>query len=69
MPTFTVNIDDTLDGNLNTLKKKLHQKTKAETFRLALALLKIAVDARDDDLKVVLADKNGEIKQELVLPV
>jgi len=69
MPTFTVNIDDTLDKNLKTLKKDLGQRTKAETFRLALALLKIAADARRDGLKMVIADKDNEVKQEIVLPI
>lgn len=68
MPTFTVDLDDRLDQNLKDLRTRLHQSSKANTFRLALALLKIATEARDKDLRVVLADNDNEIKQEIVLP-
>jgi metal-responsive CopG/Arc/MetJ family transcriptional regulator len=68
MKTFTVNIDDKLDRNIEEIKSKMGKTSRAETFRLAIALLKIAADARQKGLKVVLADNNNNITTEVVLP-
>ena len=68
MKTFTVNIDERLDEVIENLKRSMGKTSRAETFRLAIALLKIAAEAKDKDLKLVLADSDNNIKQEIVLP-
>lgn len=68
MKTFTIKIDDKLDATMIDLMTRLHKTSKAETFRLAIALLKIATDGRDDHLKLALADQKGKIVREIVMP-
>jgi metal-responsive CopG/Arc/MetJ family transcriptional regulator len=68
MKTFTVSIDDRLDRALDELKESLGKTSRAEVFRLAVTLLKIADEARREGLKVAIADKQGKVQKEILIP-
>lgn len=68
MRTFTLKIDSNLEDVLDQLKKDLGKTSRADVFRLAIALLKISVDGKKNGLRIVTANKNNEIEQEIVLP-
>jgi metal-responsive CopG/Arc/MetJ family transcriptional regulator len=68
MKTFTVSIDGRLDRTLDELKDELGKSSRADVFRLAIALLKVATDAHRRGEVVALADSNGQVKREIVLP-
>jgi len=68
MKTFTVSISPQLDKTMNQLRKDLDKPSRAEVFRLGIALLKLAEEARKEGLKLVVADKNYQIRREIVLP-
>lgn len=68
MKTFTVSISPELEKTMAQLKKDLDKPSRAEVFRLGIALLKIAEDARKEGMKLVVADKDYEIRREIVLP-
>jgi len=67
MKTFTVSIDSRLDQTLDELKQSLGKTSRADVFRLAVTLLKLADEARQEGLKLALA-KQGKIEREIVLP-
>ncbi len=64
--TFTVNIDDKLEGTLDKLKKDF-RTTRAEVFRMGIALLKVAEEARETGYKLTISDKDDKVKKEIVL--
>jgi metal-responsive CopG/Arc/MetJ family transcriptional regulator len=67
MKTFTVSIDSRLDRTLDELKESLGKTSRADVFRLAVTLLKLAEEARSEGLKLTLS-KQGKIEREIVLP-
>ena len=67
MKTFTMKIDDKCDQVLEDLKRKFGRTSKAEVFRLAIAMLKIVAEGRDDGFRMVLV-KNGSLEKEIVIP-
>ena len=66
--TFTVGIDETLDKTIDELKERLGKTSRAEVFRMGIALLKIAADARERQLKLTVSDQDDVVKKEIVLP-
>ena len=66
--TFTVTIDEKLDTLLDDLKDSYGKTSRAEVFRLAIALLKIAADAKRDDQKLTISDQQDKLLKEIVLP-
>ena len=66
--TFTVGIDENLDKTIDDLKDKFGKTSRADVFRMGFALLKVAADARDRDLKLTVSDSNDVVKKEIVLP-
>jgi len=68
MKTFTVSIDERLDRALDELKESMGKTSRAEVFRLAVTLLKIADEARQEGLKLAIADKQGKVQREILIP-
>lgn len=68
MKTFTVSIDERLDRALDELKESMGKTSRAEVFRLAITLLKIADEARQEGLKLAIADKQGKVHREILIP-
>jgi hypothetical protein len=68
MKTFTVSIDERLDRALDELKLSLGKTSRAEVFRLAVTLLKIADEARQEGLKLAIADRHGKVQREILIP-
>jgi metal-responsive CopG/Arc/MetJ family transcriptional regulator len=68
MKTFTVSIDERLDQALDELKDSLGKTSRAEVFRLAITLLKVADEARREGLRLAIADKQGKVQKEILIP-
>jgi metal-responsive CopG/Arc/MetJ family transcriptional regulator len=68
MKTFTVGIDERLDRALDELKDSLGKTSRAEVFRLAVTLLKIADEARQEGLRLAITDKAGKVHKEILIP-
>ena len=66
--TFTVGIDETLDRTIDELKEKFGKTSRADVLRMGIALLKVAADARDRQLKLTVSDQNDVVRKEIVLP-
>ncbi len=66
--TFTVGIDEALDRTIDELKERFGKTSRAEVFRMGIALLKVAADARDRQLKLTVSDQNDVVRKEIVLP-
>jgi hypothetical protein len=66
--TFTVGIDENLDKTIDELKEKFGKTSRADVFRMGIALLKVAAEARERDLKLTVSDSNDVVKKEIVLP-
>ena len=66
--TFTVGIDEVLDRTIDELKEKFGKTSRADVFRMGIALLKVAADARDRQLKLTVSDQNDVVRKEIVLP-
>jgi metal-responsive CopG/Arc/MetJ family transcriptional regulator len=65
--TFTVGIDETLDRTIDELKEKLGKTSRADVFRTGIALLKVAAEAKERDLKLTISDQNDVVKKEILL--
>ena len=68
LKTFTVGIDERLDRTIDELKEKFGKTSRADVFRMGIALLKVAADAKDQDLKLTVSDENDVVRKEIVLP-
>jgi hypothetical protein len=66
--TFTVGIDETLDRTIDELKEKFGKTSRADVFRMGIALLKVAAEARERNLKLTISDQNDVVRKEIVLP-
>jgi hypothetical protein len=66
--TFTVGIDENLDRTINDLKEKLGKTSRADVVRMGIALLKVAADARERQLKLTVSDADDVVRKEIVLP-
>ncbi len=65
--TFTVGIDENLDRTIDELKEKFGKTSRADVFRMGIALLKVAAEARERDLKLTISDQNDIVKKEIVI--
>ncbi len=68
MKTFTLNINDEFDSLLEELKNSLGKTSKAEVLRLAIALLKLADEAKNENQKLTISSQDGRVIKEIVLP-
>ena len=66
--TFTVSIDARLDRALDELRASLGKSSRADVFRLAITLLKLAEEARQRGQKLVIADQEDRVLKEILLP-
>ena len=66
--TFTVSIDARLDQALDDLRASLGKSSRADVFRLAITLLKLADEARQRGQKLVIADQDDRVIKEILLP-
>ena len=66
--TFTVGIDATLDRTIDDLKEKFGKTSRADVFRMGIALLKVAAEARERELKLTISDQNDVVRKEILLP-
>jgi metal-responsive CopG/Arc/MetJ family transcriptional regulator len=66
--TFTVSIDARLDRALDELRASLGKSSRADVFRLAITLLKLADEARQRGQKLVIADQDDRVLKEILLP-
>jgi metal-responsive CopG/Arc/MetJ family transcriptional regulator len=66
--TFTVSIDARLDKALDDLRASLGKSSRADVFRLAITLLKLADEARQRGQKLVIADQDDRVLKEILLP-
>lgn len=66
--TFTVGIDENLDRTIDELKERFGKTSRADVFRMGIALLRVAADAKDRELKLTVSDQNDVVKKEIVLP-
>jgi hypothetical protein len=66
--TFTASIDVRLDQALDELRSSLGKSSRADVFRLAITLLKLADEARQRGQKLVIADQDDRVIKEILLP-
>jgi len=65
---FTVTIDERMDNTLNELKNKLGKTSRAEVFRLGIAVLKLVEEGKRSGLKLTLSDEKNKVLKEILLP-
>jgi metal-responsive CopG/Arc/MetJ family transcriptional regulator len=63
--TFTVMVDAEMTRTLDDLSEKLG-KSRAGVFRKAVTILKFVEEGREQGLKFVLCDCQGQVKKEIV---
>ena len=68
MKIFSVQIDDRLDRALDELAVDLGKPSRAEVFRMAIALLRLVKDAQRKGLRLTLADAEDRVQKEILLP-
>lgn len=66
--TFTVGIDEKLDKTIDELKQKLGKTSRADVFRMGIALLKVAAEAKERNMKLTVSDQDDVVRKEIVLP-
>ena len=64
---FTVSIDSKFDNILNELKSEFGQGSKVGVFKLAIALLKVAANAKKDGFNLAVV-KDDIVLREIKLP-
>lgn len=67
MKTFTMVVDDKVEGLLEELRTAFGKKSKADVFRMALSLLKHAKEAKDGGKRLCISSKNCKALKELVI--
>lgn len=65
--TFTVGIDENLDRTIDELKEKFGKTSRADVFRMGIALLKVAAEAKDRGLKLTISDLDDVVKKEILI--
>jgi metal-responsive CopG/Arc/MetJ family transcriptional regulator len=65
--TFTVGIDENLDRTIDELKEKFGKTSRADVFRMGIALLKVAAEAKDRGLKLTISDRDDVVKKEILI--
>ena len=64
---FTVSIDTTFDNLLNDLRNEFNTVSKVGVFKLAIALLKVAANAKKDGFNLAVV-KDDIVLREIKLP-
>lgn len=67
MKTFTMVVDDKVDGLLDELRAAFGKKSKAEVLRMAFSLLNEAKKARDAGKKLCVTSKGAAELRELII--
>lgn len=67
MKTFTMVVDERVDGLLGELMVAFGKKSKAEVFRMALSLLNEAKKAKDAGKKLCVTSKDAAELRELII--
>jgi len=67
MPRMNITFNEKAYELLNELQKKTG-KSKSELLRTALALLDYAEERKENDERIVVADKYDKIQKEILLP-
>ena len=67
MVKFTFEMNDEMAKLIKKLAKAQGATSKAEVFRRAIALLKVAQEAKDQGKTLCVADK-GKVEKQLVMP-
>jgi hypothetical protein len=68
MKTFTVGIDERMDHTLEALKVAFGMTSKADVFRMGVALLNIASAALKEGNKMAVANQSDQVVKEIVIP-
>ncbi len=64
--TYTIQIDSKLEPILDKLKDDLGKTSRAEVFRLGIALLKLVTEGTQDGQKLILT--KGDDRREILIP-
>lgn len=68
MPRVSFDVNEQFQKDFEELVKLTNSSSKAEVFRKAIALLKIASEAQAKGEKVMIADRDRKPITEIVLP-
>jgi Arc/MetJ-type ribon-helix-helix transcriptional regulator len=68
MPRVSFDVNEQFQEDFEKLVESTNSTSKAEVFRRAIALLKIATEAQAKGEKLMIADENRKPITEIVLP-
>jgi Arc/MetJ-type ribon-helix-helix transcriptional regulator len=68
MPRVSFDVNEQFQEDFEKLVELTNSTSKAEVFRRAIALLKIAAEAQAKGEKLMIADENRQPITEIVLP-
>jgi Arc/MetJ-type ribon-helix-helix transcriptional regulator len=68
MPRVSFDVNEQFQEDFEKLVELTNSSSKAEVFRRAIALLKIATEAQAKGEKLMIADENRQPITEIVLP-
>jgi Arc/MetJ-type ribon-helix-helix transcriptional regulator len=68
MPRVSFDVNEQFQEDFEKLVELTNSSSKAEVFRRAIALLKIATEAQVKGEKLMIADENRQPITEIVLP-
>ena len=68
MPRLSFDVNDQFQRDFEQLVASTNSSSKAEAFRRAIALLKIASEAQAKGEKLMIADKDRRLLTEIILP-
>ncbi len=68
MPRVSFDVNEQFQQDFEKLVELTNSSSKAEVFRRAIALLKIAAEAQAKGEKLMIADENRQPITEIVLP-
>jgi len=65
--TFTVGIDEKTDECMDRLKAAFHRTSKADVFRMGIALLNVAHEANEKGHRLTISDSSDTVIKEIVI--
>jgi Arc/MetJ-type ribon-helix-helix transcriptional regulator len=68
MPRVSFDVNEQFQKDFDELVKNTNSSSKAEVFRRAIALLKVASEAQAKGEKLMIADRDRNPLTEIVLP-
>ncbi|WP_036487502.1 hypothetical protein [Myxosarcina sp. GI1] len=68
MPRLSFDVNEQFQEDFDKLVELTHSTSKAEVFRRAIALLKVASEAQAKGEKLMIADENRHPITEIILP-